>query len=300
LSDLPATPPDDVSRLEVAILTGMSGAGRTEAAKVLEDIGFFVIDNLPPQLIARVVELARQPGSSLDRLALVTDVRGREFFAELQDTIRELRKDPDSDVRVLFLTASDDELVTRYEDKRRRHPMGGDEGVADGIARERELLSELRGDADLVIDTSDLNVHELREKVVEAFATEGAAQLRVAVVSFGFKHGLPRDADLVFDVRFLPNPHWVDELRPYTGLDQAVRDYVLGQAPTERFLEQLVGLLDATLPGYEEEGKRYLTIAVGCTGGKHRSVVISERIADHLRRTTDLPVHVDHRDLGRE
>ncbi|HEX9888756.1 MAG TPA: RNase adapter RapZ [Nitriliruptorales bacterium] len=300
MSDLPATPPDDVSRLEVAILTGMSGAGRTEAAKVLEDIGFFVIDNLPPQLIARVVELARQPGSSLDRLALVTDVRGREFFAELQDTIRELRKDPDSDVRVLFLTASDDELVTRYEDKRRRHPMGGDEGVADGIARERELLSELRGDADLVIDTSDLNVHELREKVVEAFATEGAAQLRVAVVSFGFKHGLPRDADLVFDVRFLPNPHWVDELRPYTGLDQAVRDYVLGQAPTERFLEQLVGLLDATLPGYEEEGKRYLTIAVGCTGGKHRSVVISERIADHLRRTTDLPVHVDHRDLGRE
>ncbi|MBW3562331.1 MAG: RNase adapter RapZ [Actinobacteria bacterium] len=280
----------------------MSGAGRTEAAKVLEDIGYYVIDNLPPSLVGKVVELASQPGSSVDRLALVADVRGREFFGEVMDSVRGLR-DRHADVRVLFLEADDDELVARFEASRRRHPLGeseGAEGVLEGIQRERVVLEDLRGTADLVIDTSDINVHELRDRLVDAFGSVDEASMRVNLVSFGYKYGLPRDADLVMDVRFLPNPHWVDELRPYTGRDQPVKDYVLGHEDTGPFLERFRALLDAVVPGYVDEGKRYLTIAVGCTGGKHRSVAISEEIARYLGETTDLPVHVDHRDMGRE
>lgn len=287
---------------EVVVITGMSGAGRTEAAKVLEDLGYYVIDNLPPSLIGKVVELAARPGSSVDRVALVADVRGREFFGELTEALDELRH-RHGDVRVVFLEADDDTLVRRFEASRRRHPLGesgGAEGVVEGIRRERQVLEELRGQADLVIDTSDLNVHELRDRLVDAFATAGDAAMRINVVSFGYKYGLPRDADLVLDVRFLPNPHWVDDLRPYNGLDDPVRDYVLGQADTQPFLERLRALLDVVVPGYVEEGKRYLTLAVGCTGGKHRSVAIAEVVADHLGATTGCPVHVDHRDVGRE
>ena len=287
---------------QIVVITGMSGAGRTEAAKVLEDIGYYVIDNLPPSLVGKVVELASQPGSSVDRLALVADVRGREFFGEVMDSVRGLR-DRHADVRVLFLEADDDELVARFEASRRRHPLGeseGAEGVLEGIQRERVVLEDLRGTADLVIDTSDINVHELRDRLVDAFGSVDEASMRVNLVSFGYKYGLPRDADLVMDVRFLPNPHWVDELRPYTGRDQPVKDYVLGHEDTGPFLERFRALLDAVVPGYVDEGKRYLTIAVGCTGGKHRSVAISEEIARYLGETTDLPVHVDHRDMGRE
>ncbi len=283
----------------VVIITGMSGAGRTQVAKILEDLDFFVIDNLPPTLLDRVIELAFGPGASVEQLALVADVRGREFFGALTGAVQWLREEA-IDLRVVFLDASDDTLVRRFETSRRRHPAADGGGVLDGIRNEREQLTELKGAADLVIDTTDLNVHELRDRVVDEIGTREHAGLRIQVVSFGFKHGTPRDADLVLDVRFLPNPHWVDGLRDRSGQEDAVRDYVLEQPATQPFLDALAQLLDVVVPGYVEEGKRYLTIAIGCTGGKHRSVVISEWVAEHLTGTTDLPLTVDHRDLGEE
>jgi UPF0042 nucleotide-binding protein len=286
-------------RPRILIVSGMSGAGRSTVSNVVEDLGWFVIDNLPPTLIERVAELAFAPGSSVTKLGLVADLRGREFFAALVDTIRELRRG-EGDVRVLFLEADDDALVRRFEETRRRHPAAEEGGILEGIRRERARLRELRGMADLIIDTTDLNVHELRDRVQEVLGDGGSAPLRIDVVSFGFKRGTPREADLLFDVRFLPNPHWVDELRPYTGRDAPVRDYVFGQPSTRPFVEALEGLLDVVIPGYVEEGKRYLTIAIGCTGGKHRSVAISEDIGAYIERTTDLPVTVQHRDLGAE
>jgi RNase adapter protein RapZ len=285
-------------RPRILIITGMSGAGRTTAADVIEDLGWFVIDNLPPTLIGRVSDLAFAPGSSVTKLGVVADVRGREFFAALVDTIRELRRS-ESDLRVVFLEADDDTLVRRFGETRRRHPAGHDAGVLTGIRRERHQLEELRGLADLIIDTTDLNVHELRARVSQVLEEE-AAPLRINVTSFGFKRGSPREADLMLDVRFLPNPHWVEELRSHTGRDDAVRDYVFGQPATGPFVAALERLLDIVVPGYMQEGKRYLTIAIGCTGGKHRSVAIAESIGAHLRATTDLPVTVAHRDLGAE
>jgi RNase adapter protein RapZ len=286
-------------RPHILIVSGMSGAGRSTASNVLEDLGWFVIDNLPPTLIGRVVELAFTPGSSVGRLALVADVRGREFFSELVDTVHELQHG-EADVRVVYLEADDDALVRRFEETRRRHPAADDAGVLAGIRRERDMLTELRGMADLIVDTTDLNVHELRERLEDAVADEASASLRIEVVSFGFKRGTPRDVDLLFDVRFLPNPHWVDELRPYTGKDPQVRDYVFGQPHTGPFMDALRRLLDVLVPGYIQEGKRYLTIGIGCTGGKHRSVAISDDIGRHLAETTGLPVTVEHRDLGHE
>jgi RNase adapter protein RapZ len=286
-------------RPHILIVSGMSGAGRSTASNVLEDLGWFVIDNLPPTLIGRVVELAFTPGSSVGRLALVADVRGREFFSELVDTVHDLQHG-EADVRVVYLEADDDALVRRFEETRRRHPAADDAGVLAGIRRERDMLTELRGMADLIVDTTDLNVHELRERLEDAVADEASASLRIEVVSFGFKRGTPRDVDLLFDVRFLPNPHWVDELRPYTGKDPQVRDYVFGQPHTGPFMDALRRLLDVLVPGYIQEGKRYLTIGIGCTGGKHRSVAISDDIGRHLAETTGLPVTVEHRDLGHE
>lgn len=286
-------------RPHILIISGMSGAGRSTASNVVEDLGWFVIDNLPPPLIERVADLAFAPGSSVTKLALVADVRGREFFNDLVDIIRKLQRS-DLDVRFVFLEADDESLVRRFEETRRRHPAADGGGVLDGIRRERELLRELRGLADLIIDTTELNVHELRDRVLSVMDDENAAALRIDVVSFGFKHGSPRDADLVFDVRFLPNPHWVEELRPYSGRDAQVRDYVFGQPAAEGFMAALTNLLDVVVPGYVGEGKRYLTIAIGCTGGKHRSVAISDRIGDYLRTETGLPVTVQHRDLGAE
>ena len=294
MNDTAASPP-----FRIVIITGMSGAGRSTVSNVLEDLGWFVIDNLPPSLVGRVADLASAPGSSVNKLALVADVRGREFFTELVDTVHELQGG-EADVRLVFLEADDEALVRRYEEHRRRHPVAEDGGVLSGIRRERELLGELRGMADLIIDTSDTNVHELRDRVVELLGDTHSAQLRLDIVSFGFKRGTPRDADLLFDVRFLPNPHWVEELRGHTGRDAPVRDYVFGQPATEPFMEALLRLLDVVVPGYVEEGKRYLTIGIGCTGGKHRSVAIADEVAAHLRGTTNLPVSVDHRDLGEE
>ncbi|MEX0869757.1 MAG: RNase adapter RapZ [Nitriliruptoraceae bacterium] len=284
-------------RPQVLVITGLSGAGRSTVSNAIEDLGWFVIDNLPPAFIPRVAELAFAPGSSIAKLALVADVRGREFFDALVDSLDELRR-ADVDLRIVFLEAEEDVLFRRFEETRRRHPAADGGTVLDGIRHERAQLRELRGLADLIVDTTAMNVHELRDRVVGLVDDTRVAPLRVDVLSFGFKHGAPRDADLQFDVRFLPNPHWVEALRPLTGLDDAVRDYVLAQEHAGPFLDALRNLLDVAIPGYVQEGKRYLTIAIGCTGGRHRSVAIAESVAAHLRGHTNLPVTVQHRDIG--
>jgi len=284
--------------VDFVVISGMSGAGRSEAAKVLEDLGYFVIDNLPPSLIGRVADLALV-GRDRSRVALVVDARGGAFaddFTELQRALEPLRAQSIT-LRVLFLEASDEVLVRRYEQTRRRHPVAG-ERVVEAIALERELLREFRAGADLVIDTSDLNVHELRERILAAFADESAGLL-LTVASFGFKYGLPLDADVVLDVRFLPNPHWVPELRPRTGQDPAVRDYVLAQDGTKEFMQRVEALLETALPGYVREGKHYLTVAIGCTGGKHRSVVLAEELGRWLVER-GFRVNLTHRDMERE
>lgn len=283
----------------VLVITGLSGAGRSTASDALEDLGWFVIDNLPPALIRPVADLASAPGSSVARLALVTDVRGREFFPALQGAIAELRA-AGTDVRIVFLEADDDVLVRRFTETRRRHPAESGEGLLAGIAAERRLMADLREDADLVVDTSRTSVHDLRDRIVGLLSGGTSARLQVNVVSFGFKRGAPREADLVIDVRFLPNPHWVEALRPLTGLDAPVRDHLWAEPATAPFLDRLEGLLDVVMPGYRAEGKHYLTLAIGCTGGKHRSVAIAEHVAAHLAADPELAVRTVHRDLGAE
>ncbi len=279
---------------DFTIITGLSGAGRSQAAKVLEDLGYFVIDNLPPALIPKMAEMALQPKSQLEHIALVIDVRGGQFFPELAEALADLGRRGVSH-RIVFLEASDEALVRRYEATRRKHPLA--ERIIEGISRERVLLRSLRASADLVIDSTDLTVHDLRDRIIKAFTEEpGESRLQVTVVSFGYKYGIPLDADLVIDVRFLPNPHWVDELRPLPGTDPRVRDYVLSQPATQAFLDRFDQLLDVTIPGYLAEGKRYLTLGIGCTGGRHRSVVISERIAALLRER-GLRLAIEHRDI---
>ncbi|MGZ4519482.1 MAG: RNase adapter RapZ [Mycobacteriaceae bacterium] len=285
--------------VEVAVVTGLSGAGRSTAAKVLEDLGWFVVDNLPPELITTVVDLGAQSRAGLTKIAVVMDVRSRRFTGDLAAVIRKL-DDKGLRPRVLFLEASDALLIRRFEHVRRSHPLQGDGRLADGIATERELLAPLRAEADLVVDTTALSVHDLREKIEDAFGTESSSQTKVMVLSFGYKYGLPMDADLVVDVRFLPNPHWIPELRGHTGRDSEVRDYVLGQEGAEEFLDRYHELLRLMSAGYRREGKRYLTLAVGCTGGKHRSVAIAEELAARIRDLDDVHVRVVHRDLGRE
>jgi UPF0042 nucleotide-binding protein len=280
---------------EFLIITGLSGAGRSQAADTFEDLGWFVIDNLPPALIAKVTELVQSPASTTERVALV--VGTGQYFDELTPALEQLRQSTPR-VRVLFLEASDEVLVRRYENTRRRHPLGEAEGVLEGIQRERAVLAPVKSEADVVIDTSDLNVHHLRDRVLELFARDSSAGMQTSVVSFGYKHGLPLDVDMVLDCRFLPNPHWIESLRPLTGLDQPVRDYVLDQPDTKEFLARLDELLELLLPAYVKEGKTYLTIAVGCTGGNHRSVVIAEELARLLERRGFSPT-VSHRDITR-
>lgn len=284
--------------LELVIITGLSGAGRSTAAKCMEDLGWFVVDNLPPSLIGTMVELSSRSEGAVDRVAVVVDVRGGAFFADLRAELAALDR-RSVRTRVLFLEAADALLVRRFENVRRPHPLAGDGRLVEGIARERELLRELRGSADLVVDTTELNVHELRAKIAAAFADESESALRATVVSFGYKYGLPVDADLVVDCRFLPNPHWVPELRPNTGQDPQVRDYVLGQPGAREFVQRYSELLALVAEGYRREGKRFLTLAVGCTGGKHRSVTIAQLLADALNRD-GVEAQVVHRDLGRE
>jgi UPF0042 nucleotide-binding protein len=285
--------------LDVTIISGMSGAGRSEAARVLEDLGFFVIDNLPPELISKVAELA-QGQDHPTRYALVVDIRAGDFLDALGNAMSELRADG-ATVRMLFLDASDDVLVRRYEESRRRHPLSDSDRVGDGIARERAALGELKGLADVMVDTSALNVHQLRDRLHELFmpdGDQGSVRLQTSIVSFGYKHGLPIDVDMVLDCRFLPNPHWIEELRAHSGRDAAVRDYVLSQRASKAFLKELDRLFALLVPAFEREGKSYLAIGIGCTGGRHRSVVMAEELARLLaRRGTHARVH--HRDVDR-
>jgi RNase adapter protein RapZ len=292
-------PADAAAGIDVVLVTGLSGAGRGTAAKVLEDIGWYVADNLPPQLITRMVDFGLAAGSRITQLAVVMDVRSRGFTGDL-DSVRTELATRNITPRVVFMEASDDTLVRRYEQNRRSHPLQGEQTLAEGIVAERKMLAPVRANADLIIDTSTLSVRGLRESIERAFGGVTTASTSVTVESFGFKYGLPRDADMVMDVRFLPNPHWVDELRPFTGQDPAVRDYVLAQPGAAEFLDAYHQLLNLVVDGYRREGKRYMTVAIGCTGGKHRSVAIAEALMQLLRGNAQLSVRVLHRDLGRE
>jgi UPF0042 nucleotide-binding protein len=283
---------------ELVIITGMSGAGRSTTANVLEDLGWFVVDNLPPALLPTLAELGGRAQGNVPRIAAVVDVRSGSFFADLTQAITQLTTDG-NDPRIVYLEANDGALVRRHEAVRRPHPLQGEGRLTDGIAREREMLRDLRADADIIIDTSDLNVHELSAKVLKSFEESGHAGLHATLISFGYKYGLPVDADLVVDCRFLPNPHWVPELRPLTGRDEVVSDYVLGQPGAKEFVDGYTALLEVISAGYLREGKRFATIAVGCTGGKHRSVAITEELNRRLQ-AAGMDVAVVHRDLGRE
>lgn len=280
---------------EFAVITGLSGAGRTTAAAVLEDQGWFVIDNLPVALVPKVAELAVQPGSGIYRVALAVGTSSED--AQLTEMLHELRK-AGSRVRVLFLDARTDVLVRRYESTRRRHPVGVADMLGDAIEKERSRLDHLRSIADVVIDTSDLNVHELRERVEDIFDDDEDLGMQVRVMSFGYKHGLPADVDLVFDCRLLPNPHWEEDLRPFDGHESAVRRFVIESDLAQSFLASVDNLFDVSFPAYESEGKAYLTVAFGCTGGRHRSVAITEEIANRLRSKGFDP-SVTHRDVDK-
>lgn len=279
---------------DIVLITGLSGAGRSGAADVLDDLGWYVIDNLPTDLVEKIVELAANPGSSIDRLALVAGRR----HGEVLPNVGTLRAGGHK-VTVVFLDAATAEIVRRYNATRRRHPYADRaDGLVESIELERAELAPVRDAADLVLDTTELNVHQLKDRLIGAFDTTGSAQMQVAVESFGYKHGLPLDADIVMDVRFLPNPHWVDALRPLTGHDPAVRDYVIERAQTSEFLDRLEALIAGLLPAYQSEGRSYLTVAIGCTGGRHRSVAVAEELAARLRNH-GVAVQSTHRDVGR-
>ncbi|MCU1602462.1 MAG: hypothetical protein JWO22_3171 [Frankiales bacterium] len=284
---------------ELVVVTGLSGAGRSTAAHHLEDLGWFVIDNLPPSLLGTMVDLAVGSEGAVEKVCVVTDTRSRPFAGDLATALAELAA-RGTRARVLFLEASDEALVRRFDSVRRPHPLQDSGGLVEGIAEERELLRETRAAADLVLDTSLLNVYALRERVGAAFDEKAsAAPLQLTLTSFGYKYGLPVDADLVVDCRFLPNPHWVPELRAQTGLQEPVRDYVLSREGAGEFLDRYEGLVKLLAEGYLREGKRYALLAVGCTGGKHRSVAMSEELGRRLR-ADGLEIVVQHRDLGRE
>jgi UPF0042 nucleotide-binding protein len=283
------------SMAEFAIITGLSGAGRSQAGATLEDLGWFVIDNMPTALITKVAELAGAPGSAKERVALVVG-RDAEQLEDIEAAVYQLRAGG-AQVRTLFLEASDEVLVRRFEGTRRRHPLG-QEGVKEAISLERARLGPIRAMADVIVDTSDLNVNQLRERLVDLFTDERGDPMQISVVSFGFKHGVPLDVDNVFDVRFLPNPHWVEQLRPLTGLDEPVRKYVLETPQATELVSRIDDLLSFLLPAYVKEGKSYLTVAIGCTGGRHRSVALVEEFAQRIRARGYEPA-VYHRDIGR-
>lgn len=283
---------------EVLIVTGMSGAGRSTVADALEDLGWYVVDNLPLPLLKTLADMADRSGGAIPRIAAVVDVRGRDLFADVQATVADLSKT--ASVRIVFLEATDDVLVRRYEAVRRPHPLQGDGSLLDGITLERERLRELREHSDVVIDTSAFNVHQLATTTRELFSESTTPGLQLTILSFGFKYGLPTDVDLVADMRFLPNPFWIPELRSLTGGDVSVRDYVLDQEGAAEFLDRYVSALEPVLAGYQRENKRHATLAVGCTGGKHRSVAMSREIAERLSKFDGVNVSIKHRDLGKE
>lgn len=292
----------DEQDVDVVVVTGLSGAGRGTAGKVLEDLGWYVADNLPPELISRMIDLGRESEPSIRRLAVVMDVRSRFFTPDLGVVIKELET-RSVRTRVLFLEASDEVLVRRFGFARRRHPLqseSADGTLSAGIAAERRQLAQVKANADLVIDTTALSIHQLRRKLEEAYGGDQPGTVQVTVQSFGFKHGVPIDADIVLDVRFLPNPHWIPELREHTGQEAVVRDFVLSRDGADDYLRTAHHLVVLTATGYRQEAKRYMTIAVGCTGGKHRSVAISEALAELVSKDEGSSVRVVHRDLGRE
>lgn len=288
-----------MKNVRFVIISGLSGAGKTRVLQSLEDLGYFCVDNLPPGLIPKFAELCSQPENKLTRVALVTDIRGGEFFDSLFESLEHLEENG-VPYQILFLEADDETLVRRYKETRRRHPLAEQGSVLEGIREERHRLQELRGRATWIIDTTDLAPQKLREQIVQIFSRdEGLQRLIITIVSYGFKHGLPLDADLIFDVRFLPNPHYVDTLRPLDGNDERVREYVMKWPAAQKFLRRVQSLVEFLLPHYEHEGKSQLTIGVGCTGGRHRSVVIAERLADWLRGKGYTTI-VEHRDISRE
>ncbi len=285
------------------VLTGMSGAGRSTMANVLEDLGWYVVDNLPPQMLPQLLALheeylARTPEPMIHRVAVVVDVRSHGVFADFGQIVAELGRTGHRPT-VVFLDATDEALVRRFESVRRPHPLQGPGRLLDGIQRERALLGELRSEADVILDTSGLNVHQLAAKAKSLLSGDSTAQLRLAVMSFGFKYGVPLDADFVFDLRFLPNPFWVPELRPLTGRDEPVSEFVLSQPGAAEFLDDVTRLMTSVATGFVREGRRYVTLAVGCTGGKHRSVAVAEQLAQRLGSGT-VDTFIVHRDLGRE
>ena len=284
---------------ELLIVTGMSGAGRSTVGNALEDLGWYVVDNLPPQMLGPIADLFTLAKTPLPRLAVVIDVRGGEFFGELTEHLASLRS-RNINLRVLFLEATDAALVKRFESVRRPHPLQGNGTILDGIAEERIRLLSLRESADVIVDTSELNVHQLSNKIADGFSLEQSRKLQITVMSFGFKYGLPSDADLVADMRFLPNPFWQEALRPFTGEDQQVSDFVLAQKGAKEFVDNYLLALKPVLNGYLNENKRYATIAIGCTGGKHRSVAVSKLIASELAKLDDVAISIKHRDLGKE
>lgn len=283
---------------ELVVVTGLSGGGRSTVARALENVGYYVVDNLPQALLLEMAELASRAGQAVRRTAMVLDVRSRAFTADLGGAIRTLAE-RGFPAQVVFVDADDETLIRRFESVRRPHPLQGQGRLVDGIVAERKLLQEAREAADVVIDTTHLNVNQLRARVEELFGEEDTRRLRVTVLSFGFKYGLPPDADFVLDTRFLPNPHWQPRLREHTGRESEVRAYVLGRRGARTFVETCARLVSATASGFEREGKRYLTVAIGCTGGKHRSVAIAEELAGRLRQLR-VGAHAHHRDLGRE
>jgi RNase adapter protein RapZ len=287
----------DPSQGELIIVTGMTGAGRSTAAKELEDLGYFVVDNLPPTLVQDVARMVEETHGPEQSIAVVVDVRSGSFFESLREVLA--KGFTGRRTTLLYLEADDDVLVRRQEAARRPHPLQAGGRLLDGLARERKVLADLRGDADLVIDTSNLNVHQLTNQIARSFGTTERLALKITLVSFGFKYGIPVDADYVADMRFLPNPHWVPELRPRTGRDEGVADYVKSQDGAKEFLERFVPLVVDVGKGYLREGKRFMTVAIGCTGGKHRSVAMAEEVATRLLGY-GLDARATHRDLGRE
>ncbi|MDA7025572.1 RNase adapter RapZ [Bacillus sp. CLL-7-23] len=284
--------------IQLVIITGMSGAGKTVAIQSFEDLGFFCVDNLPPSLLPKFLELMKESSSKMSKVALVMDLRGRQFFDRLIEALDGIGETSWITPRILFLDAKDSVLVSRYKETRRSHPLATTGLPLEGIEMERQLLEELKGRSQIIYDTSDMKPRELREKIVQHFATDEGHTFTVNVMSFGFKYGLPIDADLVFDVRFLPNPYYIDSMRPLTGKDHEVSSYVMKWSETQKFLEKLTDLLGFMLPSYKREGKSQLVIAIGCTGGQHRSVTLTEYIADYFKK--DYYTHVTHRDIEKK
>lgn len=299
-TDLPVE--DHRSSAEAAqllVITGMSGAGRSTAAHTLEDQGWYVVDNIPPQMLGPLVDLVARAPQSMPRLAVIIDIRSTKLFSDFRDAMVQLESSA-VEFTMLFLDASDQKIIARYEAQRRPHPLQGQGRILDGIEAERELLADLRRRADVVVDTSDFNVHQLSKTIAETYSSAAPSKVHLTVMSFGFKYGVPQDANFMADMRFIPNPHWIPELRPLTGRDAPVRDYVLEDSGARSFVDLYVEALRPALEGYRRENKHYATIAIGCTGGKHRSVAVTEEVAQRLKAVPNVAVTVQHRDLGRE